>query len=111
MVMGGEIEAVMMSNLGVIKELMMADVDLGLNIQVNSPLTILENLLVAMGEVDIGPIPATLPPITQVTMVYCCAYLVLLAMWVILLMKTKEVIVEVMVQDVEVGLKRSYTIP
>ena len=68
----------------------MADVDLGLNIKVNLPLTILENLLVAMGEVDIDPIPSTLPPITKVTMVDCCAYLVLLAMWVILLMKTKK---------------------
>ena len=31
-------------------------------------------------------------------------------MWMILLMKTKEVIVGVMVQDVELGLKKSGTI-
>ena len=40
--------------------------------------------MVVMGELDIGPIPATIP--------------------------SKEVIVGVMVKDVEVGLKRSTTL-
>ena len=63
-----------------------------------------------MEEVDIGPIPATIPSITQVTSVYCYVYLVIISMWMIVLIKMKEVIVGVMVKDVEVGLKISYTL-
>ena len=44
-------------------------------------------------------------------MVYCCVYLVLLAMLMILFTKIKEVIVGLMVKDVKVGIKRSATIP
>ena len=58
-----------------------------------------------MVDIDIGPIPATLPPITQFTMVYCCVHLVLLAMWMIVFVKVKVVIVGVMLQDVKVGIK------
>ena len=61
-------------------------------------------------EVYICPRPSTFPPITQVFMVYVGVYLVLLVMLMILFMKKKEVIVGVMVQDLEVGLKRSATL-
>ena len=85
---------------------MMIDVYLGLKITATFPLVIWDRLLVVMVDVDIGPRPATLPPITQVTMSYCCVYLVLLAMWMIIFMKTREVLVGVTVQDVAVGLNR-----
>ena len=56
------------------------------------------------GEVDIGTIPSTLPTITQLNMLYCFIYLVLLVMLMIFFMKIKEVIVGVMVQGVQVGI-------
>ena len=43
-------------------------------------------------------------------MVYVGVYLVLLVMLMIVFMKNKEVIVGVMVQDLEVGLKKSSTL-
>ena len=51
---------------------MMADTDLGLKRTATFPLVIQDKLLVVMGDVDIGPIPATIYPITKVTMVDCC---------------------------------------
>ena len=48
---------------------MVADVYIGLKKPATFPLTIWKKLLVVMGEVNIGPRPATLYPITQVTMV------------------------------------------
>ena len=61
-------------------------------------------MLVVIGEVDIGTITATITPINQVTMVYCCVYLLLLVMLMIFFMKIKEVVVGVMVKEVELGL-------
>ena len=58
-----------------------------------------------IGEVYIGSIPDTITTITQFTMVYCCVYLVLLAMYMIVFVKVKVVIVGVMLQDVKVGIK------
>ena len=80
--------------------MIMAYVNVVLKIPSNSPLTILDKLLMVMGEVEIGPIPATLSPITQVTMVDCYIYVVIISMWMILFMKIKAVIVGVMVKDV-----------
>ena len=48
-------------------------------------------------EVYISAIPATLPPITQVTMVECFIYLLLLVLFMNFFMETKKVIVVVMV--------------
>ena len=59
----------------------------------------------------IVPIPATIPPIIQVTMIYWYVHLVLLVMLMIVFMKIKEVIVGVMVQDVEVGIRILANIP
>ena len=87
--------------------MMGSDVDLGLKIRATFSLAQLEKLLVVVVEVYICPRPSTFPPITQVFMVYVGVYLVLLVMLMILFMKKKEVIVGVMVQDLEVGLKRS----
>ena len=64
-----------------------------------------------IGDVDIGTIPDTLPPITQVSILDCCVYLVLISIFMIVFMKIKEVIVGVMVQDVEVCLNISATLP
>ena len=78
--------------------------DLGLKRSATFPLAIWDKLLVVMVEVDIGLIPATLPPITQVIMVYCCVYLVIIAICMMVFIKMKHLIVGVMVQDMEVGI-------
>ena len=52
----------MMVTIGVIEVLMMEDVDLGLNLLVTLTIKIWKKLLMVIIEVDIGPIPATLPP-------------------------------------------------
>ena len=62
--------------------------------------TIVEKVLVVMVEVDIGLIPATLTPITQVVMVYFFVYLLILVVFMKVLMVIKEVILVVMVEDV-----------
>ena len=59
---------------------------------------------------DICLIPAIFTPITEVVMVDCCVYLVLLVIWMIVLTKIKEVTVGVMAQDMEVDLTRSTTL-
>ena len=67
----------------------MVHVDIGIKIPANFTLAIHEKILLAMGEVDIGPRPATLSPITHMDKVDCCIYLVLMSMWMIVLMKMK----------------------
>ena len=47
------------------------ELELGLNIPATLPLVIMEQELMLTGEVDIGLIPATLPPITQFALVDC----------------------------------------
>ena len=89
---------------------MVEDVDLGLKRPSTFLLKIREKLLVVMGEVDIGTIPATITPINQVTMVDFCVYLALLTMLMVVFVKMKGVIVGVVVQDVEVGLDISASI-
>ena len=84
---------------------MVADVDLGLKRPATFPLSTWEKLLVVMGEADICPRLSTLPPITHVTMLYCCIYMVFIAMWMIVFTKMKELKVEVMIKDMGVGLK------
>ena len=78
MVTGGEIEVVMMVIIEVIEVLMMADMDLGLKIPDTITIKIWKKRLMAIGEVDISPIPGTLYAITQVTMVYYCVYLLII---------------------------------
>ena len=50
---------------------LVVEVELGLKIPATLPLAIVEQELMFTVEVDIGLIPATLPPITQVDLVYC----------------------------------------
>ena len=64
-----------------------------------------------VGEVDIGPRPDTLPPITQATMVYFFVHLLLLVVFMKVFMKIKEVIAVMMMEDVDLGLKRTATLP
>ena len=49
----------------------MVDVELGINIQYNIPLAIVDQDLMLMVEVDIGTRTAIITPITQVAVVYC----------------------------------------
>ena len=64
-----------------------------------------------MVEMYEGPRPAIISPITQVNILDCFVYLVLFVMWMIVFIKMKEVTVWAMVQDVEVGINRSATLP
>ena len=64
-----------------------------------------------MVEVGIGLIPSNITTITQVTVVYCYVYLFLLVVFTKNSMVMTEVIVVVIMEDVDLGLKRPATIP
>ena len=74
-----------------IKLVMMEDVDIGLKIQATLPLATMKQMFMLVGEVDIGLRPATIPPITQVGVVYSRFYRFIL----VLLMKLSMLIIEV----------------
>ena len=57
-------------------------------------------------EIGIGPITSPIPPIHQVTIVYCCVYLVLLVVFTDVFMTIKTVILRVMVEVIEFCHKR-----
>ena len=59
----------------------MTDIYSGLKIPDTLPFAIVDKVLIVIGELDIGLRPATLPPITQVTMVDCCDYLLILILF------------------------------
>ena len=101
----------MMVTIGVVYALMMADVDIYIKRPSTLPLTIMDKMLMVIGELDIGPRPDTLSTITQVTMVYCCVYLLLLMVFMDVLIKMKKVIVVVMMEDVDFCLKIPGTLP
>ena len=84
----------------------MAYMYLGLNRTATITLAIVEKLLVAILDGDIGPKPVTLPTTTQVTMLKICDYLLLLDVSMKFFMIMKKVIVRVIMEDVESGLKR-----
>ena len=58
--------------------LMVADVYIGLMVPPTLPLVIQKILLMVIGEVDTGTRPVTIPPVTQVNIVDCCLYLLVL---------------------------------
>ena len=91
--------------------LMIEYVDLGLKRPDTDNSTIVEKVLIMIREVVIGLRPATLHPITHVTMVDCCVYLLLLVLFTHVFTEMKEVIVVVMTEDVDLGLKKPDTIP
>ena len=68
--------------------------------------TIVEKVLMVMGEAEIGLITATLPPIIQVAMVDFWVYLLLLVLSKKVFMVTKEVIVAVIMEEADLGIKR-----
>ena len=72
-------------------------VDLGLKIPATILFTILEKVLMLMGEVGIGLISVNIPPITQVAMVDFFVYLFLLVMFIKLFMEMEEVIVSLVI--------------
>ena len=88
----------------------MEDLHLGLNITANLSFTIAEKVLTVMGEVDIGLRPATPPPITHVGMVDYWVYLLLLVPPTKVFTVMKKVIVVVMMEELDLGLKRISTI-
>ena len=63
-----------------------------------------------IGDVDIGLKSATIPTITQVTMVDCCIYMLLLIVFTKFFMSMKELVILVMTEDVDLGLKIPSTI-
>ena len=66
--------------------------------------------MIVIREVYIGSRPDTITPITQVTMVDCCVYLLLIVFFMKLFTTTKYVISGVMTEDLDLGLKRPATI-
>ena len=63
-----------------------------------------------IGDVDIGLKTANITTITQANMVDLCIYLLLLVVFMKLFMATKEVILVLIIEDVDLGLKRPATI-
>ena len=88
---------------------MMEYMDLGLKRPVNLLLTIMDKVLMFMGYVYKGLRPVTLIPINQVTKVYFCVYLLILVVLKKLIVM-KDLIVVVMMEDVDLGLKRPVTL-
>ena len=84
---------------------------LGLNIPATLIFTIVEKLLTVMVWVDIGIRPATLSPITHVTLVNFWFHLLLLALFIKVSMMMKAVIVMLMMEEVDLNLERPATIP
>ena len=64
-----------------------------------------------MVEVNIGLIPATLPPITQVAMVDCRVYRFLLVLLMRMLMRMRGYNTVVTVIEVDISLKIPVTLP
>ena len=89
---------------------MMEEVYLGLKIPSTLLLTILEKFFMVMEEVDIGIRTATLPPITQVDVVYCWVYLLFIDVFSKVFMVMKGVIVVEIVEDVDSDIKRLDTL-
>ena len=71
---------------GVIEVFMMAHTDLGLKRLVTLHLIIWKKMLIVIVDVNIGPRPSTIPPITQVTMLYFGIYLLILIILMIVFM-------------------------
>ena len=72
-----------------IKVVKIAEGDICLKITAIITLKIVDQELMLTGEVNIGLIPATLPPITQVAMVDCWVYRFLLVLLMKILMKIR----------------------
>ena len=90
--------------------LTIADVDLGHRRPSTIPLEIVEKVLMVIEDVDKVPRPSILPPISQVTMVYCCIYFLLLIFSLKLFTTMKELTVVVMMQDMKLGINIPVTI-
>ena len=71
----------------------------------------MKKVLMVMVEVDKVIRPANIPPITQVTILYCCVYLFLIYMFTKVCMVIKEVILVLIVEDVYLCLNTTYIIP
>ena len=63
-----------------------------------------------IGEVYIGLGPANITPITHVTMLDCCVYMLRLIMLMYLFMATKDAILVVIMEEVDLSLNRPDTI-
>ena len=71
----------------------------------------MKKVLMVMVDVDKVIRPANIPPITQVTILYCCVYLFLIYMLTKVCMVIKEVILVLIVEDVYLCLNTTYIIP
>ena len=102
-----------------IVEDMLIHVNIGHKRPATLPLSIGEHDLMLKGEVDIGLRPSTITLVTKVSVVYFRLFqeILLVVMGELDIgprpdtIPSKQVIVGVMVKDVEVGLKRSTTLP
>ena len=90
---------------------MIEDVDLDLKRPSTIYFTIMDKVLLVIVEVIIGLRPTTLTTITQVSMGDFCVYLLLIGVFVKVFVAMKEVIVVVMMEYVDLGLKIPATLP
>ena len=79
----------------VIEVATMVEVYIGLKIPSTIPITIVEQWVMLMVEVDICLIPATLPPITQETVIDCWVYhfLIILLPKILMVMRYQDIMV------------------
>ena len=90
--------------------LMMEYLDLAIKRPATLLFSIMEKMFVVMGEVNVGPRPANISPIIQMTIIYCWIYLLLLVLFMNFFMVTKEVIILVIMEDMDLDIKIPDTI-
>ena len=89
--------------------LMTSYVDIGIKRPDTLTIAIVEKTMMVIGEVYIVPRPDTFTPITQVNMVDCCIYLLLLVMFMKGFITKKDMILGVTTEYLELGPKRQAT--
>ena len=84
-----------------IKVVMTKEVDFGLKIPATISFSIMEQVLMFMGDTDMGIRPYTFPPITQMGMVYCWVDLLIISLSKQFFTVTIEVIEVVTMEEVD----------
>ena len=95
---------------GVIQMVTMENMDSSLKILATLPLTIVYKLLMVMGEFNIGIISDNIPHIIHLLLLYCWVYLFLLVPFTNVFMVMKEKIVVMIMIEMNLCIKRLYTI-
>ena len=96
---------------GVIQMVTMENMDSSLNILATLPFAIVYKLLMVMGELNISLRSVTIPHIIHLVLLYCWVYMLLLVPFTNVFMVMKEGIVVMIMIEMNLGIKRLYTIP